>query len=60
MNRSNIDTSVPVPLGIDGTSGIFERDIARLIRTRVTQFNIRTCLRRAFGTGLREPPATRN
>jgi len=51
---ANIEASVPVPLVIHGTSGIFERDIARLAKTRVAKFNIGTCIRQAFGKGLRE------
>lgn len=45
---------VRTPLVIHGTSGIFEEDIARLVRTRVAKFNIGTVLRQAFGASLRE------
>jgi fructose-bisphosphate aldolase class II len=51
---ANIEALVSVPLVIHGTSGIFERDIARLVTTRVAKFNIGTCIRKAFGKGLRE------
>lgn len=49
-----IEASVSVPLVIHGTSGIFDEDIVRLVRTRVAKFNIGTTLRQAFGRGLRE------
>jgi fructose-bisphosphate aldolase class II len=50
-----IEAAVTVPLVIHGTSGIFEKDIARLARTRrVAKFNIATVLRQSFGRALRE------
>ena len=49
-----IEAAVRVPLVIHGTSGLFERDIVRLARTRVAKFNIGTVLRQAFGRGLRD------
>ena len=51
---ARIEAAVRAPLVIHGTSGIFEDDIARLVRTRVTKFNIGTVLRQAFGRSLRE------
>lgn len=49
-----IEASVPVPLVIHGTSGLYDADIVRLTRTRVAKFNIGTVLRQAFGSSLRE------
>jgi fructose-bisphosphate aldolase class II len=51
---AEIEAAVRTPLVIHGTSGIFEEDIARLVRTRVAKFNIGTVLRQAFGRTLRE------
>jgi fructose-bisphosphate aldolase, class II len=51
---AQIEAAVRTPLVIHGTSGIFDKDIARLARTRVAKFNIGTVLRQAFGKGLRE------
>lgn len=51
---AEIEASVSVPLVIHGTSGIVEKDIAQLIRTRVAKFNVGTVLRQSFGRGLRE------
>jgi len=51
---AEIEALVSIPLVIHGTSGISEADIARLARTRVAKFNIGTCIRQAFGKGLRE------
>ncbi|MFC5077479.1 D-tagatose-1,6-bisphosphate aldolase subunit GatY [Vibrio thalassae] len=45
---------VKVPLVIHGTSGIKASDILKLKQTSVAKFNIGTCLRQAFGFGLRE------
>lgn len=49
-----IEAAVSVPLVIHGASGIFEKDIRRLVTTRVAKFNISTSLRQAFGKSLRE------
>ncbi|MCL9780757.1 class II fructose-bisphosphate aldolase family protein [Vibrio sp. S4M6] len=43
-----------VPLVIHGTTGIAETDIKKLKSSRIAKFNIGTCLRQAFGNGLRE------
>lgn len=51
---AEIEAVVRTPLVIHGTSGIFEEDITRLVRTRVAKFNIGTVLRQAFGRTLRE------
>src|SRR5262249_7591302 len=51
---AKIEAATSVPLVVHGTSGIFEADIRRLARTRVAKFNIGTCIRQAFGKGLRE------
>jgi fructose-bisphosphate aldolase class II len=51
---AQIEAAVRVPLVIHGTSGLFERDIVRLARTRIAKFNIGTVLRQAFGRGLRD------
>jgi fructose-bisphosphate aldolase class II len=51
---AQIEAAVRTPLVIHGTSGIFEEDIVRLVRTRVAKFNIGTVLRQAFGRSLRE------
>ena len=51
---AEVEAAVRVPLVIHGTSGIFEADIRRLVRTRVAKFNIGTVLRQAFGRALRE------
>ncbi|MBV7299900.1 class II fructose-bisphosphate aldolase [Enterovibrio paralichthyis] len=45
---------VEVPLVIHGTSGIRDEDMMELKRTRVSKFNIGTCLRQALGNSLRE------
>ncbi len=51
---AQIEASVKLPLVIHGTSGLLDRDIVRLARTRIAKFNIGTVLRQAFGRGLRE------
>ncbi len=51
---TKIEAAVPIPLVIHGTSGIREEDLRCLSQTRVCKFNIGTCLRQAFGRGLRE------
>jgi len=51
---AQIEAAVRVPLVIHGTSGLFERDIVRLVRSRIAKFNIGTVLRQAFGRGLRD------
>ena len=51
---AQIEAVVRTPLVIHGTSGIYEEDIARLVRTRVAKFNIGTVLRQAFGRTLRD------
>jgi len=51
---ARIEALVSRPLVIHGTSGIFERDIAELARTRVAKFNIGTVLRQAFGASVRD------
>jgi fructose-bisphosphate aldolase, class II len=51
---ARIEAAVRTPLVIHGTSGIYEQDIARLVRSRVAKFNIGTVLRQAFGRSLRE------
>jgi fructose-bisphosphate aldolase class II len=54
VRLAQIEAAVRVPLVIHGTSGLFERDIVRLARTRIAKFNIGTVLRQAFGRGLRD------
>ncbi|PSW12226.1 fructose-bisphosphate aldolase [Photobacterium rosenbergii] len=49
-----IASMVDVPLVIHGTSGIRNEDMEVLKRTRVSKFNIGTCLRQALGHGLRD------
>jgi fructose-bisphosphate aldolase class II len=51
---ARIEAVVRAPLVIHGTSGIYEQDIARLVRSRVAKFNIGTVLRQAFGRTLRD------
>lgn len=49
-----IEALVFKPLVIHGTSGIREEDILKLKKTRVSKFNIGTCLRQALGHNLRD------
>lgn len=49
-----IAAQVDIPLVIHGTSGIREVDMLKLKQSRVAKFNIGTCLRQAFGHGLRD------
>ncbi len=49
-----IESVVSKPLVIHGTSGIKDDDMQMLKRTRVSKFNIGTCLRQALGHNLRE------
>ncbi|WP_243978627.1 class II fructose-bisphosphate aldolase [Vibrio natriegens] len=49
-----IANSVAVPLVIHGTSGIRDEDIIKLKQSRVSKFNIGTCLRQALGHNLRD------
>ncbi|MGR5066439.1 class II fructose-bisphosphate aldolase [Photobacterium sp. DNB22_13_2] len=48
-----IASMVDIPLVIHGTSGIRDEDMEVLKRTRVSKFNIGTCLRQALGNNLR-------
>lgn len=48
-----VESLVEKPLVIHGTSGIKDEDILALKRTRVSKFNIGTCLRQALGNNLR-------
>lgn len=48
-----VESLVEKPLVIHGTSGIKDQDILALKRTRVSKFNIGTCLRQALGNNLR-------
>ncbi|WED25798.1 class II fructose-bisphosphate aldolase family protein [Vibrio sp. DW001] len=48
-----VESLVDKPLVIHGTSGIKDEDILALKRTRVSKFNIGTCLRQALGNNLR-------
>lgn len=50
---AEIEARTSVPLVIHGTSGIFEKDLAAMARTRVAKFNVGTSLRQAFGNGMR-------
>lgn len=50
---ARIADMVKAPLVIHGTSGIRDEDILALKQTRVSKFNIGTCLRQALGHGLR-------
>jgi len=49
-----IEALVSKPLVIHGTSGIKDEDILRLKKTRVSKFNIGTCLRQELGNNLRD------
>jgi len=49
-----IEAVVSKPLVIHGTSGIKDEDILRLKKTRVSKFNIGTCLRQELGNNLRD------
>lgn len=49
-----VESLVDKPLVIHGTSGIRDEDILALKRTRVSKFNIGTCLRQALGNNLRQ------
>lgn len=49
-----IANMVDIPLVIHGTSGIRDEDMEVLKRTRVSKFNIGTCLRQALGHNLRD------
>ncbi|MBC7003577.1 class II fructose-bisphosphate aldolase family protein [Photobacterium sp. BZF1] len=49
-----IANMVDIPLVIHGTSGIRDEDMQELKRTRVSKFNIGTCLRQALGHNLRD------
>ncbi|PSW21736.1 ketose-bisphosphate aldolase [Photobacterium sanctipauli] len=49
-----IANEVSIPLVIHGTSGIRDEDMQVLKRTRVSKFNIGTCLRQALGHNLRD------
>ncbi|WP_413282981.1 class II fructose-bisphosphate aldolase [Vibrio sp. MA40-2] len=48
-----VELLVSKPLVIHGTSGIKDEDILKLKTTRVSKFNIGTCLRQALGNNLR-------
>ncbi|WP_299135246.1 class II fructose-bisphosphate aldolase [uncultured Vibrio sp.] len=48
-----IAAEVTIPLVIHGASGIRDEDMARLKQSRVSKFNIGTCLRQALGNNLR-------
>lgn len=48
-----IASLVETPLVIHGTSGIRDEDIIKLKQSRVSKFNIGTCLRQALGHNLR-------
>ncbi|WP_413113259.1 class II fructose-bisphosphate aldolase [Thaumasiovibrio sp. DFM-14] len=48
-----IANSVSAPLVIHGTSGIRDEDMLKLKQSRVSKFNIGTCLRQALGHNLR-------
>ncbi|MHA2939898.1 class II fructose-bisphosphate aldolase [Vibrio sp. RC27] len=49
-----VESLVTKPLVIHGTSGIKVEDILTLKKTRVSKFNIGTCLRQALGNNLRK------
>jgi len=49
-----VEALVSKPLVIHGTSGIKDEDILKLKKTRVSKFNIGTCLRQALGNNLRD------
>ncbi len=49
-----LESSINIPLVIHGTSGIKPEDIRKLSTTRVSKFNIGTCLRQRFGMALRQ------
>lgn len=48
-----IAAEVSIPLVIHGTSGIRDEDMVQLKQSRVSKFNIGTCLRQALGHHLR-------
>ncbi|PKH02060.1 fructose-bisphosphate aldolase [Psychromonas sp. MB-3u-54] len=50
----NIAAEVTIPLVIHGASGIRDGDMQKLKQTRVSKFNIGTCLRQALGHNLRD------
>jgi fructose-bisphosphate aldolase class II len=50
----SIEAEVSIPLVIHGSSGIRNEDMKKLKRTRVSKFNIGTCLRQALGHNLRD------
>jgi len=49
-----IAAEVSVPLVIHGASGIRDEDMQKLKQTRVSKFNVGTCLRQALGHNLRD------
>jgi len=49
-----IAAEVTVPLVIHGASGIRDEDMQKLKQTRVSKFNVGTCLRQALGHNLRD------
>ncbi|MGF1725285.1 class II fructose-bisphosphate aldolase [Photobacterium nomapromontoriensis] len=49
-----IANAVSIPLVIHGTSGIRDEDMQKLKLSRVSKFNIGTCLRQALGHNLRD------
>jgi fructose-bisphosphate aldolase class II len=48
-----IASEVAIPLVIHGASGIRDEDMEKLKQTRVSKFNVGTCLRQALGNNLR-------
>lgn len=50
----SIQKLIQVPLVIHGSTGVSDEDLKRLSREGVSKINIGTCLRMAFGRGLRE------
>ncbi|MDX1301239.1 class II fructose-bisphosphate aldolase [Photobacterium sp.] len=49
-----IANKVSIPLVIHGSSGICDQDMEKLKQSRVSKFNIGTCLRQALGYNLRD------
>ena len=49
-----IANEVSIPLVIHGSSGIRDEDMIKLKQSRVSKFNIGTCLRQALGHNLRD------
>ncbi|MFT6347979.1 MAG: fructose-bisphosphate aldolase class II [Psychromonas sp.] len=49
-----IAAEVTIPLVIHGASGIRDEDMQKLKQTRVSKFNVGTCLRQALGHNLRD------